>query len=116
MALPCPSPHSPAAKAMAKPATSTPNGPSQLPDPSAAKASPGTPRTATPARISERRTRALLCACVVLMELEVFLRMFIAVSLVPFGVLEGARDVEHGQHHEDEGLEKRDENLQGVQE
>src|SRR5262249_55508640 len=113
IAFPCPSPQSPAAKPRAKPAARTANGPTQPPPaPSAAKATAGTPRTVNPARISERRTPALLCTCAVL---ELILRESIDVPLVLVGVLQGARDVEHRQHHEDKRLEQRDQDLQRIE-
>jgi len=64
-ALPCPSPQRPDAIAIPRPAAMTVNGPIHPPlfaAPSAANASAGTPSTAMPARISERRTNA---SCVV---------------------------------------------------
>src|SRR6185369_992468 len=112
-ALPCPSAHRPAAKAMAKPATRTAYGPTRLPPPagaSAASASPGTARTARPARMSERRTTALLCTC----GLLVMRRMVLAPVML--GLLDGSRDVEHREHHEDERLEERHQDLERVQE
>src|SRR5262245_44484610 len=99
-ALPCPSAHRPAANAMAKPATRTAKGPTQLPCPAAAgawaSACPGIVSTARPARISERRTTALLCSC----GLLVMRRMVLAA--VVLSLLDRARDVQHGEHHEDE--------------
>src|SRR6185503_11250560 len=112
-ALPCPSAHRPAAKAMAKPATRTEYGPTRLPPPagaSAASARPGTARTARPARMSERRTTRLLCTCGVLVMRRCVL------APVVLGFLDGSRDVEHREHHEDERLEKRDQDLERIQE
>src|SRR5437762_2852097 len=98
---------------MAKPATITEYGPTMLPPAaaagaSAANATAGT-RTAAAARISER-TPALLCTWCLVM------RMCLAVVLVVLGPFHGAGDVEHRQHHEDEGLQERHEDLEGIQE
>src|SRR5437016_1779895 len=105
-ALPCPSPHSPDAIAIPRPAAMTANGPIHPPPvaaPSAANASPGTPSPAMPARISERRTNASSLSCGLLVVLR----------LVP---LDGPRDVQHRQHHEDERLEERHQDLQRIDE
>src|ERR687891_1765272 len=114
MALPCPRAHRPAAKAMAKPATRTANGPTQPPEGAAAgacaSASPGTARTARPVRMSERRTTALLCSCGVLV-----MRRSVLAPVV-LGLLDGPRDVEHREHHEDERLEERHQDFERVQE
>src|SRR6266851_6319218 len=93
---------------MAKPAARTAYGPTMLPPAgaSAASATLGT-RTAIPARISERTT-TLLCRCGGLVMLGML--------GVVFGPLGGAGDVEHRQHHEDEGLQERHEDLQRIQE
>src|SRR5512145_3087090 len=98
---------------MAQPATRTENGPIPPPDEAAgacASATPGTASTARPARMSERRTTALLCTC----GLLVMRRMVLAP--VVLGLLDGSRDVEHREHHEDERLEERHQDLQRIQE
>src|SRR5258706_7351795 len=77
---------------------------------SAASTTLGT-RTAIAARISER-TPDLLCTCGVL----VMCRMWLGMVLIGFRPLDRARDVEHRQHHEDEGLQERHEDLQRIQE
>src|SRR5262247_707072 len=78
--------------------------------PSAANARPGRPRTSRAARVSERRTTASYVRVVVL----VMRRMVLAA--VVLGFLDGSRDVEHREHDEDERLEKRDQDLERVQE
>src|SRR5438552_19112492 len=72
-------------------------------------------RTAIAARISER-TLDLLCTCGVPVSLLVMCRMWLGVMLVVLRPFQRAGDVEHRQHHEDEGLQKGSENLQGIQE
>src|SRR5207245_8802151 len=103
IARPCPSPQSPDAIAIPRPAAMTATGPTHPPPASAANANPGTPSTAIPARISERRTNAS-CVRVVLL---------VVVSLVP---LDRPRDVHHRQQHEDERLEERHQDLQRIDE
>src|SRR5215510_940092 len=93
---------------MAKPANRTEQGPTILP--SAAKARPGRPTTSRAARVSERRTTASSVRVMVL----VMRRMGLAA--VVLGFLDGPRNVEHREHDEDERLEKRDQDLQRVQE
>src|SRR5438876_584323 len=117
-ALPCPRPHSPAAIAMPMPAAMTVNGPTQPPvaAPGAcASATPGNARTNRLANLSERRTTVLLCTCAVLvMAGIVVLGAVTAVTVL--GVLDGPRDVEHREHHEDEGLKERDQQLERIEE
>src|SRR2546427_9479938 len=91
----------------------TAKGPSQPPPDapaSAASASPGNASTAIPAAISER-TPALLLYVVGLLVMR---RMGFAAMVL--GFLDRPRDVEHRQHHENERLEKRHQDLQGIQE
>src|SRR6266699_908376 len=110
-AQPCPKPHSPAAIAMPMPAAMTANGPIQLPvgAPSAANASPGSPKTASPAKISDRRTTVLLYTCgLLVMVLGLVLGLMLR-------FLDCSRDVEHRQHHEDERLEKCHQDLQRIE-
>src|SRR5574341_54791 len=111
IARPCPRAQSPAANAIAKPATRTANGPTRLPPAgaSAASARLGNPNTNSPARTSERRTTALLLWIDLLVVLRRMLRVVLA-------LLDGRRDVEHRQHHEDERLEERDQDLERVEE
>src|SRR5215470_7123256 len=109
-ARPCPSPHRPAAIAMPMPAAMTVNGPTQPPvaAPGAcASARPGNARTNRDPIINERRTTVLLCTCgVLVMTGLAVLGVVAAVTLV--GVLNGPRNVQHREHHEDERLEERD--------
>src|SRR5215813_5547274 len=115
-ARPCPSPQRPAAIAMPIPAAMTVNGPTQPPEPgaSAASARPGNARTNRDPSISERRTTASSVTCgVLVMAGLVVLGAMAAVRLL--GVVDGARDVQHREHHEDEGLEERDQQLQRIE-
>src|SRR5437588_7730529 len=107
-ARPWPRPHRPDAIAMPRPAAMTVNGPTQPPVPSAANAHPGTPRTAMPVRISERRTNASPVTCGVLVVLG-----FMSLRLMSF---DRSRDVQHGEHHEDERLQERHQNLERIDE
>src|SRR5437667_9791623 len=103
-ALPCPSPHSPDAIAIPRPAAMTANGPIHPPPvaaPSAASASPGIPSPAMPARISERRTNAPPLSCGLLVVLR----------LVP---PDRPRGVQPPQQHADPGLEERHQALQRI--
>src|SRR5439155_23316249 len=104
--LPTPAPASRAASGSPTPPgmpASGPLRPRPVAAPSAANASPGTPSPAMPARISERRTHAPSLSCGLLVVLR----------LVP---LDGPRDVQHRQHHEDERLEERHQDLQRIDE
>src|SRR5258705_11665960 len=84
----------------------TANGPIQLPvAPSAASAAVGNARTAKPLRISERRTTPSSMRVIRLVVLGMML-----------GLFDRSRDVEHRQHHEDERLQKRHQDFQGVEE
>src|SRR5215813_957130 len=108
-ALPCPSPHNPAAIAMPMPAAMTANGAIQPPVlPSAASAAVGNARTANPPRISERRTTPSSIRVLCLVVPGMWFGMVL-------GLLDRARDVEHRQHHEDERLQKRHQNLQRIE-
>src|SRR6266542_1170495 len=97
VARPWPSPQRPDARPIPMPAAITANGPTQPPvPPSAANAIPGTDRTAhvISVRISEGRTTQPPCE--------------LCDRLVMLRFLDGAGDIEHGQHAEDEGLQERD--------
>src|SRR3989442_15306699 len=63
------------------------------------------------ASISERDTTVLLCTWCLLVVPRVALGV-----LAVIGVLDRAGNVEHRQHHEDEGLKDRDQDLQWVEE
>src|SRR5690348_3646925 len=103
---------------MPMPAAMTVNGPTQPPVAAPAACANARPGNATMNRdpnVSERRTTVLLCTCgVLVMAGVVVLGAMAAVPLV--GVLDGARNVQHREHHEDEGLEERDQQLQGIEE
>src|SRR3990170_1083053 len=104
VARPCPRPHNPEAIAMPIPAAIAANGLSQFSPPvgSAARATPGTASTVINAKTSERRTD---CPPSVM-----------GCPLVMLGLLNGAGNVEHRKHDEDERLQECDEDLQRVQE
>src|SRR6267378_151328 len=110
-ARPWPRPHSPAAIAMPMPAAMTVNGPTHDGVASAAKARPGNARTNRLPSISERRTTVLLCTCGVL----VMARIVGLRRMTFLRVLDGPRDVQHRQHHEDEGLQERHQHLQRIE-
>src|SRR5881397_4431562 len=97
---------------MPMPAAMTANGPIQLPVAAGvwANARPGSPKTASPAKVSDRRTTVLLCTCGLLV---VVLGLVLGMML---RFLDRSRDVEHRQHHEDERLEKRHQDLQRIEE
>src|SRR6266704_2402063 len=63
------------------------------------------------ASISERDTTVLLCTWCLLVVPGVVLGV-----LAVIGVLDRAGNVEHRQHHEDEGLKDRDQDLQWIEE
>src|SRR4030095_17120060 len=63
-----------------------------------------------PDSVNVART-ALLCTCGGLLVMR-----WLVLAAVVLGLLDGSRDVKHREHHEDERLEKRHEDLQGVQE
>src|SRR5438552_6943853 len=96
---------------MPMPAAMTANGPIQLPVAAGvwANARPGSPKTASPAKVSDRRTTVLLCTCGLLV---VVLGLVLGMML---RFLDRSRDVEHRQHHEDERLEKRHQDLQRIE-
>src|SRR5262245_42855690 len=102
---------------MPMPAAMTVNAPTHPPvaAPGAcASARPGNARTNRDPNVSERRTTVLLCTCgVLVMAGVVVLGAMAVVTLV--GVLDGTRDVQHREHHEDERLKERDQQLQRVQ-
>src|SRR5262249_22772909 len=107
-ARPCPSPHRPAAIAMPMPAAMTVNGPTQPPAaaPGAcASGRPGNARTNRDATINERRTTVLLCTCGVLV-MTGFEMLGTVAPVILVGVLDGSRNVQHREHHEDEGLKE----------
>src|SRR3989304_3010663 len=89
-ARPCPRPHNPQATATPPPAAIAAKGLSQLSPPvgSAARATPGTASTAINAKTSERRTD---CPPSVM-----------GCPLWMLGLLNGAGNVEHREHNEDE--------------
>src|SRR6266511_2836184 len=112
-ARPCPNPQRPEAIAIPTPAAMTANGPIHPPPAvpaSAASARPGNASTAIPAAISERRTTVLLCVWGLLV-----MRRLVFAPVV-LGLLDGARDVEHREHHEDERLKERHQDLERIQE
>src|SRR3989442_2741141 len=98
---------------MPMPAAMTVNGPTQPPEAgaSAATARPGNARTNRLPSISERRTTVLLCRCGVL----VMARIVVLRRVTFLRVLDGPRDVQHRQHHEDEGLKERHQHLQRIE-
>src|SRR5262245_55903004 len=103
--------------AMPMPAAMTANGPTQPPvPPSAAWARAGTRSTAIPARTDERRTSPSSSRCAAVCFRLVMRRMRLLVMVAVLGVLDAARDVQHGEHDEDEGLEERHQDLQGIDE
>src|SRR4029453_7243461 len=93
---------------MPMPARMTANGAIHPPVPSAAIAAVGNARTANPTRISERRTTPSSITCDLLVVLGMMLGMVL-------GFLDRAGDVEHRQHHEDERLQERHQDLQRVE-
>src|SRR5437762_11703518 len=101
---------------MPMPAAITVNGPTQPPaaGASAARARPGNARTNKAPSISERRTTVLLCTCGVLVMAGIVMRSRVAVVTF-LRVLDGSRDAQHRQHHEDEGLKEGDQHLQRIE-
>src|SRR3990172_3911867 len=104
VARPCPRPHNPEAIAMPIPAAIAANGLSQFSPPvgSAARGTPGAASTGVNAETSERRTD---CPPSVM-----------GCPLVMLGFLNGAGNVEHREHDENERLQEREKDLQRVQE
>src|SRR5438132_3963405 len=110
-ARPCPRPHRPEAIAIPTPAAMTANGPIHSPPApgSAASARPGNASTAMPVAINERTLDLLLW----IVGPSMMSRMGFAAMVL--GFLDRSRDVEHRQHHEDERLEKRHQDLQRIE-
>src|SRR2546423_10822824 len=111
-ARPCPRPHRPEAIAIPTPAAMTANGPIHSPPApgSAASARPGNASTAMPVAINERTLDLLLW----IVGPSMMSRLGFAAMVL--GFLDRPRDVEHRQHHENERLEKRHQDLQRIQE
>src|SRR6516165_4612385 len=112
MALPCPRPHRPAARAIPMPAATTVNGPTHEPWDTASPAAWADRALPVSAARNVRipRTMRTLPPPLVMGG-----HLGPGARLAVLG-LEGPRDVEQGEHHEDECLEERHQDLEGVEE